>query len=267
MEDTDPPILLRRIKEDILEGLPSKETIILKEEMPEFQATIYDNILLRGSYSSNHILEIIHQLRFVSLHPCTIHSCDEDLINDPKNFLKHSARTSKLLEILNAIYVKHEKTLIFVEYRDFQARLADLISKIYGIKPFIINGSVPGNKRIKYVKEFSNINGFHVMILSPRAAGVGLNLTAANHVIHLTRWWNPAVEDQCTDRVYRIGQQRTVYVYFPLAIHPKKRNSSFDYRLHELITKKRELAINLLAPPDITNEELIRYFQPILRTS
>ncbi len=267
MEDTDPPLLLRRIKENILEGLPPKKAVILKEEMPEFQATIYNNILLRGGYSSNRILEIIHQLKFVSLHPCTIQSCDQDLINDPKAFLNHSARTSKFLKILDSIYAKQEKVLIFIEYRDFQARLADLISRIYGIKPFIINGSIPGNKRLKYVNEFSNINGFHVMILSPRAAGIGLNLTAANHVIHLTRWWNPAVEDQCTDRAFRIGQQRTVYVYFPLAIHPEKKDLSFDNRLHELIAKKRELAINLLAPPDINQEELIRHFQPILNNS
>ncbi len=267
MEDIKPPVLLRRTKQNILKGLPKKKTFLLQEKMPSFQARIYDHIILQNCYSDDHILEIIHQLKFVSLHPCIIETCSEDLINDPKNFLKYSARTCKLLEILDNIRDHEEKVLIFVEYRDFQARLANLINKIYSIKPYIINGSVPGPKRLVYAKEFSRKKGFYVMILSPRAAGMGLNLTAANHVIHLTRWWNPAIEDQCTDRVYRIGQRKTVYVYLPLAIHPQKANSSFDYKLHELIKEKRKLATNLLAPPDVTKDELLKYFRPILNTS
>lgn len=80
------------------------------------------------------------------------------------------------------------------------------------------------------------------MLLSPKAGGVGLMLTAANHVIHLSRWWNPAVEDQCTDRVYRIGQTKTVQVHIPLAIHPRFAEHSFDRNLHALLERKRELS-------------------------
>lgn len=86
------------------------------------------------------------------------------------------------------------------------------------------------------------------MLLSPKAGGVGLMLTAANHVIHLSRWWNPAVEDQCTDRVYRIGQTKTVQVHIPLAIHPRFAEHSFDRNLHALLERKRELSRGVLAP-------------------
>jgi hypothetical protein len=88
--------------------------------------------------------------------------------------------------------------------------------------------------------------------LSPRAGGVGLTLTTANHVIHLSRWWNPAVEDQCTDRVYRIGQQQPVHVYYPLAVHPdpKIADHSFDLKLNDLLDKKRTLSREMLLPPE-----------------
>jgi hypothetical protein len=88
------------------------------------------------------------------------------------------------------------------------------------------------------------------MILSPKAGGVGLTLTAANHVIHLSRWWNPAVEDQATDRVFRIGQTKDVYVYLPQSVHPDPAigPTSFDLRLDALMTRKRELSRGLLLP-------------------
>ena len=87
------------------------------------------------------------------------------------------------------------------------------------------------------------------MLLSPRAGGVGLTLTSANHVIHLSRWWNPAVEDQCTDRVYRIGQDHTVHVYYPMAVHPLYGDSSFDDLLNTLLERKRKLSNRMLIPP------------------
>jgi hypothetical protein len=116
--------------------------------------------------------------------------------------------------------------------------------------PMIINGSVAGPERQKRVDTFqAGDNGFDVIILSPRAGGVGLTLTAANHVIHLSRWWNPAVEDQCTDRVYRIGQERDVHVYYLQAIHPEFGEQSFDRRLHNLLERKRALSREMLMPP------------------
>jgi SNF2 family DNA or RNA helicase len=99
------------------------------------------------------------------------------------------------------------------------------------------------------------------MLLSPKAGGVGITLTAANHVIHLSRWWNPAVEDQCTDRALRIGQDKEVHIYYPLAVHPEFEEHSFDINLHRLLTKKRELSRAVLAPVAFTKEDQASLFE------
>jgi HJR/Mrr/RecB family endonuclease len=142
--------------------------------------------------------------------------------------------------------------LVFLESLDLQDHMALIIKHRYGMKrrPMQINGDVSGEKRQRIVYEFQENRGtFDVLILSPRAGGVGLTLTAANHVIHLSRWWNPAVEDQCTDRVYRIGQAQTVHVYYPIAVHPHYGDGSFDVLLDKMLTEKRNLSIRMLLPP------------------
>ena len=96
--------------------------------------------------------------------------------------------------------------------------------------------------------DLSQDGGFELLVLGPRAAGTGLTLTAATHVIHISRWWNPAVEEQCNDRVHRIGQQRPVTIHVPMAIHPVYRELSFDCVLHQLMHRKRKLASAALWP-------------------
>jgi hypothetical protein len=93
------------------------------------------------------------------------------------------------------------------------------------------------------------------MLLSPKAGGVGLTLTAANHVIHLSRWWNPAVEDQCSDRAHRIGQTKDVHVYYPAAIFPEDPERSFDLKLNELMSRKRELSKSMLMPMEFGKDD------------
>ena len=108
-------------------------------------------------------------------------------------------------------------------------------------------------------------NRFDVMILSPKAGGVGLTLTTANHVVHLSRWWNPAVEDQATDRVYRIGQTKEVFVHIPLAVHPDPAlsQSSFDLRLDNLMERKRALTRDLFLPPEASDADLVGLFDDV----
>src|SRR3974377_1898911 len=140
----------------------------------------------------------------------------------------------------------------------------------YGLKrrPIQINGEIIGEKRQKLVDEFqAGQREFDVMILSPRAGGVGLTLTAANHVIHLSRWWNPAVEDQCTDRVYRIGQNQTVHIYFPMAVHPAYSESSFDELLNALLDNKRNLSKTMLMPPVNLKQDQRWFSEQLARTS
>lgn len=117
--------------------------------------------------------------------------------------------------------------------------------------PAIINGSVAGGDRQNIVDRFQEgPPGFDLLVLSPKAAGVGLTITAANHVLHLSRWWNPAVEDQCNDRAYRIGATRDVIVHIPLAIHPDYGDQSFDVKLNSLLDRKRALSRDMLCAPE-----------------
>ena len=148
-----------------------------------------------------------------------------------------------------------------------QARLAAEIRHRFGIGHPVarIHGGVSPQVRQQIVNEFqSRPAGFDVLILSPKAGGVGLTLTAANHVIHASRWWNPAIEDQATDRVYRIGQTRDVTVHIPLAVHPDPalRDASFDFKLDQLMERKRSLSSQLLMPGE-TDGDLDSLFESL----
>jgi hypothetical protein len=145
-----------------------------------------------------------------------------------------------------------------------QALLQQTIRERLGITAEVINSdSNQAGLTQRHIDRFSASPGFDVLILSPLAAGVGLNITAANHVIHYDRWWNPAKEDQATDRAYRIGQTRPVTVHHLLLHPPGDDQSGFDLKLHELVERKRALAKDFLAPSDameITADELLGLF-------
>src|SRR5205823_13796076 len=174
------------------------------------------------------------------------------------DFTSQSARLSEAMRILDTVAARKEKALLFVDSRAMQAALIEILQRRYHLQdpPLVINGDVPGGKRLARADDFQQQPGFGALILSPRAGGVGLTITAANHVIHLGRWWNPAIEDQATDRVYRIGQDKPVHVYTPLAVHPKYCDASFDVRLDQLLEKKRALSHELLAAPEASKRDL-----------
>lgn len=137
----------------------------------------------------------------------------------------------------------------------------------YQIKAHVINGDTPTGKselfkrgkmsRQQAIDDFQNVNGFNVIIMSPIAAGMGLNVTGANHVIHYSRHWNPAKENQATDRVYRIGQDKDVFVYYPMAVSDGI--TTFDQTLDKLLERKSQLAEATLFPSariEVNSEEL-----------
>lgn len=144
--------------------------------------------------------------------------------------------------------------------------LRKLCLERYGFVCKIINGDTPSivkrhspNKQSRQasIDDFQSVAGFNVIIMSPSAAGMGLNVTAANHVIHYSRLWNPAKENQATDRVYRIGQTKEVYVYYPMAVRSDLR--SFDEILDDLLARKTALAESSIFPTErmeVTQEEL-----------
>ncbi|MEK0081710.1 DEAD/DEAH box helicase [Benzoatithermus flavus] len=242
-----PPLLLRRLKEDELPDLPACRIAVSELAMPPAQAAAYAAVVdgARAAARRGAVLEALQKLRAVCLHP------DPEAAVDDAAFVAASARLVLAMRALDAIAARGERALVFLDDLDLQARLAGLIQRRYDLPapPMIINGGVGGGTRQARVDRFqAGPDGFDVMILSPRAGGVGLTLTRANHVVHLSRWWNPAVEDQCNGRVLRIGQTRPVTIHLPLAVRPDGR-PSFDQNLHALLERKRWLMREALLPP------------------
>jgi SNF2 family DNA or RNA helicase len=193
-------------------------------------------------------------MRSISLHP---NYANSDEIEEPNEFIQSSARLKLVISILEKIHSNKEKVLVFCESLAMQEWLAYYIKERFSLEkyPSRIYGQISAEKRTKIVSDFQERNNnFDVLLLSPKAAGVGITLTAATNVIHLTRWWNPAVEDQCTDRAYRIGQTSNVSVYLPRAIHPLYGEGSFDCILHQLLESKRALSREMLLPPELAND-------------
>ncbi|RYD48291.1 MAG: DEAD/DEAH box helicase, partial [Verrucomicrobiaceae bacterium] len=267
---TPQPFMLRRMKQDILDGLPPKNSFTLLEDMPSLQAQRYRGILdsSRGTAPGGKLMAI-QALRTVSLHPWLADGDHQAAMEfDTEHFIASSARIKSLVKILQSIQAAGEKALLFVNSRSMQQWLRVFVADIYGLTDVaLINGNTPGAQRQAAVDRFQNLPpGFGLMLLSPRAAGVGLTITAANHVIHLERWWNPAVEDQCTDRVYRIGQDKPVTIWLPQAVHPAEgiRQHSFDLRIHDLLENKRRLSRDLLAPVENSDKDTAQLFHEIV---
>ena len=257
--------LKRRLKTDILDDLPEKYIHAEKcrHKMPPTQAERYHAALqstkdsgATGPQQRNRILQVLHQLRDISDHPLLADSQWEQF--PISELIEQSAKlivTAKLLEDIHAV---GEKVILFAERRKTQHLLARVIKKQFELENIsIVNGDTPGSKqkegsmkmsRQQAVDRFQETPGFNAIIMSPLSAGVGLNITEANHVIHYSRWWNPAKEDQASDRVHRIGQKRPVHIYIPMATHPEFK--TFDVILHELLERKRQLSQNTLFPTE-----------------
>ena len=256
---------MRRLKKDAAKDLPDK--IELKENvlMPPVQKEAYASVV--NDYTSgiqpNMLVTIMH-LREVSEHP---YLYDSTLLNhETDEIVDTSARLQATIKFLDEIKKKEEKVIIFVERKETQKMLQKLCLKRYGIIAKIINGDTPSivkrnmpNKQSRQssIDEFQAVDGFNVIIMSPVAAGMGLNVTAANHVIHYSRHWNPAKENQATDRAYRIGQTKDVFVYYPMAVRSDIK--SFDETLDDLLSRKTSLATSTIFPTErveVKQEEL-----------
>ena len=255
----------RRLKSDILNDLPEKHIHVeeCQQEMPPKQADRYlaalqstQELQSKGPQSRNFILQILHQLRDISDHPVLADSQWESVA--APTLIEQSAKLIVTIQLLEEIAGADEKVILFAERRKTQRLLAQVIREQIGLEDVsIVNGDTPGStqrassmkmSRQQAVDRFQAASGFNAIIMSPLAAGVGLNIIEANHVIHYSRWWNPAKEDQASDRVYRIGQTRPVHIYLPMAIHAQFR--TFDVILHELLERKRQLSRDTLFPTE-----------------
>ena len=212
------------------------------------------------------MLQAIARLRDISLCPFLGREKTKNYpLGDPDLFFGSSARLMRTRKILDEVRAKGEKALIFVESRTLQLLLRTFLEKAYGVQvqpP--INGTTQAVARQKMVDQFNGAPGFQVLLLSPEAAGVGLNITGANHVIHLSRCWNPAKEDQATDRAYRIGQKKAVTVYLPMAVDTDfPEEASFDLNLDALLQYKRDLSRSALYPTEASEENAMAILKRI----
>lgn len=256
---------MRRLKKNAAKDLPDKIELKEKVLMPPVQKEAYASVV--NDYTSgiqpNMLVTIMH-LREVSEHP---YLYDSTLLNhETDEIVDTSARLQATIKFLDEIKKKEEKVIIFVERKETQKMLQKLCLKRYGIIAKIINGDTPSivkrnmpNKQSRQssIDEFQAVDGFNVIIMSPVAAGMGLNVTAANHVIHYSRHWNPAKENQATDRAYRIGQTKDVFVYYPMAVRSDIK--SFDETLDDLLSRKTSLATSTIFPTErveVKQEEL-----------
>lgn len=255
----------RRIKSDVLIDLPIKhddQNSKIERAMPQIQIDRYKmeielckSSVLENNSNPNKILLSLNRIKAISDHPFLP---DSQLLKySSKELIASSAKLQVVIELLNKISSVQEKVIIFTDRKEIQKMLQKVISDSFDVFPSIINGDSPviqlNSKKAELSRQqtidyFQNKVGFNVIIMSQLAAGIGLNVTAANHVIHYSRHWNPAKESQATDRVYRLGQEREVFVYYPMAVSAEFR--SFDLVLDNLLNRKKTLANSTLFPTE-----------------
>lgn len=236
------PYYLRRTKIEVLaDKLPRKhikDPYYLKASKQ--QQLLAASIVSARSGNQANMLTALMNLRLAYGHPAAV-------VEEMAPLVEYSPKLEKVLDVLGGIQKQGEKVLIFTEFRKLQSILKVEISKRYKIHVPIIDGNT--ENRAGVVEEFNNLDGFQVMVLSPKAAGVGLTITSANHVIHFTRWWNPAVENQATDRAYRIGQTRDVFVYHLITQDPTNfPNGTVEEIMHQILIDKSDLAEDVIVP-------------------
>ncbi|MFC4799468.1 DEAD/DEAH box helicase [Neobacillus sp. GCM10023253] len=237
------PFYLRRTKKEVLDDrLPVKHADqIVKVEVSPTQRSIAASMLQTKETGQIAILNMLMRLRQLYGHPGVIIPQYETL---PASEVP---KLEKLIEIIDEVKRKNEKILIFTEFRKLHSILKRIFMQRYGIPVPVIDGET--NNRQSVVKMFNHTSGFGIMILSQKAAGVGLTITSANHVVHYTRWWNPAVENQATDRAYRIGQEKGVHVYQIITTDQTNfPQGTVEELMHELLEQKRALAENVVVP-------------------
>jgi SNF2 family DNA or RNA helicase len=234
------PFILRRLKidKDIISDLPDKIEMRVDCHLTKEQATLYqavvDEMLEKVAHAdgierSGIILAALMKLKQVCNHPA-------HLLKDRSKLEGRSGKLTRLEEILAEALAEGDKALCFTQFAEFGHTLRIHLQERLGREVLFLHGGTSKPARDEMVRRFQANGGPSLFVLSLKAGGTGLNLTAANHVVHFDRWWNPAVEDQATDRAFRIGQQKNVQVRKLTCV------GTLEERIDTLIAQKRELA-------------------------
>ncbi len=234
------PFVLRRLKTDktIISDLPEKLEMkvwctLTPEQASLYQAVVSDMLAKiddsEGIERRGNVLATMTRLKQVCNHPA-------HLLKDGSRLAGRSGKLARLEELAEEVVEEGDKALVFTQYAEFGSLLQPYLAAHLDRPVLWLHGGLPKRKRDELVDRFQNDDEPMIFLLSLKAAGTGLNLTAANHVIHVDRWWNPAVENQATDRAFRIGQTRNVQVRKFICV------GTLEERIDEMIERKKALA-------------------------
>ncbi|MBI4172053.1 MAG: DEAD/DEAH box helicase [Actinobacteria bacterium] len=248
------PFILRRLKTDkeIISDLPEKIEMRVDCHLTKEQASLYQAVVdemlekaaqAEGIERSGIILAALMKLKQVCNHPT-------HLLKDRSDLDGRSGKLARLEEILAEALAEGDRALCFTQFAEFGHMLRGHLQERLGREVLFLHGGTPKSARDEMVQRFQSAAGPPVFVLSLKAGGTGLNLTAANHVIHFDRWWNPAVEDQATDRAFRIGQRKNVQVRKLTCV------GTLEERIDTLIAQKKDLADRIVGTGEAWLTEL-----------
>lgn len=256
------PYILRRLKTDktVIADLPDKTEVKAFCQLSRKQAALYEQSVrelarqldeVEGIQRKGLVLSFLMRFKQICNHP-------SQWLGDGGWDEEGSGKWARLREIAEVIAAKQEKMLVFTQFRETIAPLAGFLESIFGRPGLVLHGATEVKRRKEIVRQFQEDEGIGFFILSLKAGGAGLNLTAASHVVHFDRWWNPAVENQATDRAFRIGQTKNVLV------HKFVCRGTVEDKIDQLIESKRQLSTELLeggseiSLTEMKDEELLR---------
>ncbi len=259
------PFILRRLKTDkaIISDLPEKMEMKVYCTLTKEQASLYAAVVedaaksiadVTGIQRKGVVLATLMKLKQVCNHPA-------QLLGDNSAIPGRSGKLARLTEMLEEALAEGDRALVFTQFAEMGAIIQSHLQETFGREVLFLHGAVPKAQRDRMVERFqtSNGDGPRVFLLSLKAGGTGLNLTAANHVFHFDRWWNPAVENQATDRAFRIGQKRNVQVHKFLCL------GTLEEKIDEMIERKSEIASSIVGTgegwlTELSNEQLKELF-------
>ncbi|MBV7276554.1 DEAD/DEAH box helicase family protein [Clostridium sp. PL3] len=259
------PFILRRLKTDktVISDLPEKIEIKEYASLSKKQIVLYNKLVKEleaklenseGIERKGLVLGSIIKFKQICNHP------DQYLgLEEYKG--DYSGKFEQLENICENIYEKRERVLVFTQFKEMTEPISEFLEKIFNRKGLVLHGGTSVKKRSEMVERFNGEEYIPYMVLSLKAGGVGLNLTAANHVIHFDRWWNPAVENQATDRAFRIGQTKNVMV------HKFVTTGTIEEKIDLMIEEKQKLAGDIIASSgenwitELDNKELMELFK------
>ncbi len=259
------PYILRRLKTDrsVISDLPEKVEMKTYASLSRKQVVLYGRMVAEleaaledseGIQRKGMVLSALMKFKQLCNHP-------DQYLGGGDYPEADSGKFGRLREICGTIHEKRERVLVFTQFKEMTGPLSDYLAALFGREGLVLHGGVPVGRRKKIIERFQDRDYIPFMVLSLKAGGVGLNLTRANHVIHFDRWWNPAVENQATDRAFRIGQKKNVVV------HKFVTRGTVEEKIDAMLTDKAKLSDEVVGGSgeawitEMDNRELVSLFK------